>query len=763
MTPNHRHIFFVEKEKDAVFVDGISGDLLKEFILYFSDFNTTVYQRGDLMAGIRLSYVFQKDNLNNLVKNVRLSADSDAKFVLLVSQSKQQDKIRAQKLMSQIHSGIEWYLVFIPKLNSQQETKMFIHTLFKKITAMKKSPDPLSRNDSEASQSVGEKEIKQKMKDKKNFKFPIIISSFLLLFIFISLYSAAITGSVFFGIKELEKTSDNYKTGNFRDASAHAQKAQQIFSFGETISVPVLVAGKRVSYSDSKAIEDSFQAGKLTARTVSQALFVSQLGKQIGEAILSSRTNVPKSELERITTEIEKLDNDIKHLTVQVSTLKQTDSRLFKYFNIKAKINEAEEYLTNINEVLHLSTRFVHIMPSLLGYDSPKTFLVLFQNNSELRPTGGFIGSFGWVTFSQGRLVEFKTEDVYTADGQLKGHVTPPEPIAKYLASENWYLRDSNFDPDFAISAQQAEWFLKHEMNLSFDGVIALDLQMVQELLKGLGGVYVSDYGEQITPENLFLKTQSISELGFFPGSTQKRDFIGSLTRSMFIKVTSGKVEWGSLLSSLKRSLDEKHALIYLHDENGQQLIEEAGWGGRLASVPDDYLMVVEANLGINKSNFLVDRSLDLTVTKKPGVLEHDLRVTYENESAERAYPGGQYFSYTRVLLPKDTQVDSIKIASEEIKKEDIKIEVYQDKTMVGFPMTIPANSTVDLVMRYYLPIDNKLVNLELLVQKQPGVVSYPVRISASGFTDTTDVLGGVGSTIKEFQLKNEQIVDINP
>lgn len=760
-----RQITFAQNEQDFVYTDGISGNFLKELISYFQNFNTSILEEKNIAPNIRLTYVFQKDNLKNLVKNVAIASNHSAKFILLISDSKKNEKGKAQKLMSQIHSGVEWYLIFVPKLYTQDEAKVFINTLFKKITTGKnidvQSPPSQTKH-------APQKNLKNyTTSSKKNVGLKVFFTVFILLLMFTSLYLGTIISSVVYGIKELEKVSLSYEEGNIKESTKHAQKAEKLFSVGETLSVPILTIGKHIRYEDSKAIEDSFQTGKLTAQTIEDALFVSQLAKQIGESILSSRTSVPESEFARITSEVEKLDSDIKHLKVQVSKLNENNSPLFSYFNINPKIDRAEEYLTNISDVLHLSTQFVHIMPSLLGYDSPKTFLVLFQNNAELRPTGGFIGSFGWVTFSEGRLVEFKTEDVYTADGQLKGHVTPPEPIAKYLAQENWYLRDSNFDPDFAVSAQQAEWFLKHEMNLTFDGVIAIDLQSVQEILRGMEGVYVSDYDKTIDADNIFLQTQSMSELGFFPGSTQKRDFIGSLTRSMFIKATSGDLKWGSLLASLKKSLDEKHVLMYLHDDEGQELVEESGWGGRLASITcssqdciSDYVMVVEANLGINKSNFLVDRNMELSIDEKPGVLEHNLKMHYINDSTEKAYPGGLYFSYTRLLIPKNAHIDNIIVGGEEVQQDEITVEEYQDKQMIGFPMSVPASKTTDLLVRYFIPTTNRGDEIELLIQKQPGVVSYPVSVLINGYQGTTDILGGVQSTQKEFTLFNEELIN---
>lgn len=94
----------------------------------------------------------------------------------------------------------------------------------------------------------------------------------------------------------------------------------------------------------------------------------------------------------------------------------------------------------------------------------------------ELRSTGGFIGSFAVLSFENGKLYDMPIYDVYDADGQLKGHVEPPKPIKNILGEANWYLRDSNFDPDFPTSARRAEWFMKKTLNLDLDGTIAVNV-----------------------------------------------------------------------------------------------------------------------------------------------------------------------------------------------------------------------------------------------------------------------------------------------
>lgn len=173
----------------------------------------------------------------------------------------------------------------------------------------------------------------------------------------------------------------------------------------------------------------------------------------------------------------------------------------------------------------------------MLGMNAPKKYLILFQNNMELRPTGGFIGSFALITFEKGRMNQIVVNDVYSADGQLKGHVDPPEPIRRYLGEANWYLRDSNWDPNFKSSAIKAEWFLDKELNQKVDGVISIDLYLIQELLKITGPIYLSDFNKTIDSSNLYLTTQSEVEDNFFPGSTKKASFLTALSRSLITEI----------------------------------------------------------------------------------------------------------------------------------------------------------------------------------------------------------------------------------
>lgn len=731
MLKNNTHIFFVEQEDEInVLLFGFSGILKDNFINYLNRYGCHVITDINEAKNLNLSYIFHQDNLSEISKTLYLTSKNNAKLIFLDMSENPKSYAKAQKLISQIKAGVEIYFFNFSKPNNQKETVIIIEQIFQKIFLGKKH---LAKIETETKDI---NKIKNKIKKPfiVKFNFLTILFSLLLLIIFLS---GITIGSFYYGTQKLKQTVKEFKAGNLVSAKISAGQANVFLSLSEKSSKFFLPAIKLISYDQGKSIEDTLRVANLFSKTCSQAIYIVKLSQTIAESIISSRTSLHTSQLDTLQVEVKSLNTNVAELIAYLRSIEAKPTSVITRLNIFSELKQGEEMLASVSQILELSERFTTILPEVLGYEKPKTFLMLFQNNAELRPTGGFIGSFGWVTFSKGRLIEFKTEDVYTADGQLKGYVEPPPAIKKYLASENWYLRDSNFDPDFALSAEQAEWFLKHEMNLVFDGVFALDLNSVQEILKALGGVYLSDYKQEITADNLFLKTQETVEKGFFPGSSQKRDFLGSLGRGIFIKLTSGNVSWADLLKGVKNSLDQKHILAYFHNDKAQQLVEKAGWGGRVASLSCskanclfDYLMLVEANLGINKANFLIEREAKLNISQEPGGLTHQLIISYNNESPGSVYPIGEYFSYTRIILPKDVTIKELKLSGEKIAQEDITIERYQDKTLIGFPMRIPNSSKKDLQLTYSIPKTSQSANLELLVQKQPGIKAYPLEIS---------------------------------
>jgi len=389
-----------------------------------------------------------------------------------------------------------------------------------------------------------------------------------------------------------------------------------------------------------------------------------------------------------------------------------------------------------IRPLLLKTSESLTILPEIIGLGERRVYLVLLQNNMELRPTGGFIGSFALVTFMDGHLIDLEVQDVYAADGQLKGHVEPPEPIKKYLGEAAWFLRDSNWHPDFVESAIRAEWFFKKETGRNIDGVVGINLHLIQNVLEEVGELQLPDYQDKINHVNLFERAEYFSETNFFPGSTQKKDFLASLIRSLFEKIRSGsKTTWLSLGKAVYLSLMEKDAMIYLHDPQAMEIVSEMEWDGRVRGIEcqsaqdgclTDYLMLVEANLGVNKANYFMDRSISRHVDfDQAGEVSSVVTINYENFSQSESFPAGSYKNYLRVLVPRSAVLDRVLIDDQEINKKEIDQEIISDKKSFGFLIEVPIRQKRKVTIHYRLTdkldFDQQALYIFLL-QKQSGI-----------------------------------------
>ncbi len=410
------------------------------------------------------------------------------------------------------------------------------------------------------------------------------------------------------------------------------------------------------------------------------------------------------------------------------------------YLSLLPQLNQARQQL------FILKTLTPNLISILGGAGETKKYLVLLQNNNELRPTGGFIGSFATLEFDHGQLLNFQVFDVYQADGQLKGHIEPPEPIKKYLNEGSWYLRDSNWDPNFPVTAKRVEWFVHKSLKQDFDGVIALDLNFIKNLLQKLGPIKLPDYQETITADNLFERTEYHAEIKTFPGSTQKKDFLAALTNQLFLKLkTSSSVsDLFNMLSTSLVSFRSHDLMVYFNRADLNRTFDLLGWTGRLqtSSCPDnfksqtclaDYLYLVDANLGVNKANYFVRRSIQLeTFISKQKLISHQLTIHYTNTATSSEWPAGPYKNYQRLYLPYGAELKSVAIDDNDLPNSAINLERVGGKTVVGYLVQVPINKSLTVKVSYSLikPLSGQNPLYTFYWQRQPGTSLDPLSIS---------------------------------
>ena len=138
--------------------------------------------------------------------------------------------------------------------------------------------------------------------------------------------------------------------------------------------------------------------------------------------------------------------------------------------------------------------------PYLLGMDSPRTYLVLFQNDKELRPTGGFMTAYSIMKVDKAKFDPTDSSDIYNLDAKYKPVKQAPKPLVDhikgpYILSQNIRLRDMNWSPDFSVSMELFTTEAKEAGLGDIDGVIAVDTQLLVNLLDVLGPIGVSGFG----------------------------------------------------------------------------------------------------------------------------------------------------------------------------------------------------------------------------------------------------------------------------
>jgi len=398
--------------------------------------------------------------------------------------------------------------------------------------------------------------------------------------------------------------------------------------------------------------------------------------------------------------------------------------------------SEAKTRLGKLKRSVTTTKALLATAPDVIGIGGRRKYAVLFQNNMELRATGGFIGSFAILSFENGKLYDMPIYDVYDADGQLKGHVEPPAAIKDILGEANWYLRDSNFDPDFPTSARRAEWFIKKSLNQDLDGTIAVNVNTLVSLLRAVGPIVVADYNETISGDNLYERAQFHAEVNFFPGSTQKKEFLSTVANSLFAALPTLGGNLGlKAVEALSNTVEEKDTLVSLTSQATEHIFQTFGWNGQVSDLPcptsltchKDYAMVVDSNFGVNKANYFIKRNIEEVITfDKNLAVSHVLRVSYHNTSTSTAWPAGTYKNYQRLYLPVGSNITGITVGDKQLTSKEYAIASEHGKLVVSYLVLVPVNDKTEVVVEYSMP--QLPQETELLYtwywQKQPGTSS---------------------------------------
>lgn len=391
-------------------------------------------------------------------------------------------------------------------------------------------------------------------------------------------------------------------------------------------------------------------------------------------------------------------------------------------------LQNAEE---EIEEELGVETdMFLQLAPHILGFRQPQTILLLFQNNTELRPGGGFIGAYAVVRMNRGKSEVLVVEGSENLDWRApdEWQVDPPAPIKKYLGLERWYFRDSNWSPDFAVSAARALEFYQAEGGVAGDEltmVIGLTPTVLEELLRLTGPVTVD--GRSFAADTVTEKLEYEVEIGYKERNIpreERKAIIEQLMQAVFARASASAFSnLTKHIETANRLVAEKQILAYSPDTEVQSLFDQHGLTGRVKVTEGDYLIWVDANLGALKTDQAIERNIRYEIRKWGNKeMRAMVTMTYQH-NGKFDWRTTRYRTYARLYVP----IGSISLEPE----VDQGMEL--GKQWFGKFIKVEPGETVAARFIYRLPstISDQINKglYTLFVQKQLGSIGHGLTL----------------------------------
>ncbi len=410
---------------------------------------------------------------------------------------------------------------------------------------------------------------------------------------------------------------------------------------------------------------------------------------------------------------------------------------------LKSQLNILAFALTNFNGVFSLTKDLV------LG---EKNVLVLFENNNELRASGGFIGTYGNLKMVDGKILSIKVSSIYDLDGQLAENIKPPSPILN--VNSKWYMRDSNWFAHFPQTAKTVSGFYEKEGGETPDLVIAMTPDLIIDWLKITGPVALPHYNLTLTADNFVEQTQVATSLNESSPINSPKQILADLVPLLLQKLSEAdKTIWPQIIQALQDNLSRKQIVLYAKNPELQNKITAFHWDGGILDTERDYLSIVSSNLGGTKSDLYIDQTNELrTMIDDDGTVTNELTVTRTNKLPD--LEGTANTSFVRIFVPKGSEMAGI--LGFDYKNLDFPADIkYKidpnvfdwekkslrdvlsgtiigqeaNKTFFGNWLTVKGGESRTIKISYRLPFKlGNIDNYSLLAQKQIGQVPQSLK-----------------------------------
>ena len=550
-------------------------------------------------------------------------------------------------------------------------------------------------------------------------------------------------------LEDLKEVEQLIGAGDFSAARSNLESAQRNFLLAkqDINELGLFVNSVLKVTSSGKSGNALLDAGQdLTQAGIELSKFLSVME---GVKVTPQGISAQEGFSETLTIALKHLNSSHKHLQQAKKSLLDVDPDVLPA-ELSSKFTSYIEVLSLSSEGIEKTSELLTFVQAFLG-KGQKNILLLFQNNNELRATGGFIGTYGYYKFNNGKIESQKISSVYDLDGQVRDKIAPPGPF--HDLTDRWGLRDSNWFVDFKQSAKKASDFYERTGFETPDAVIAMTPELFIDLLGVTGPIYFPKYSLTLDSENFREQVQLNTSVLYDKEINTPKQMLADFAPLLLQRLGELKSESAAnMFSVLVKNLSAKNILMYDRNPDVQATIEKYNWGGRIVESDRDYLAVFSTNLGGRKTDLSIEQDLMLeSEVQEDGSIINTLTLTRAHalDLSERA----KNISYLRFLVPKGSELmgakgfterpyyksdgsgyagskqsfetDADLLALEKGTKVDAAsgmiIGVEADKTVFANWVETEPGDSATVVIKYKLPFKLTGKRHSLVVQKQPG------------------------------------------
>ncbi len=565
----------------------------------------------------------------------------------------------------------------------------------------------------------------------------------------VNAYQGALSGK-----SNLEIAQEEIKKQDFSAANEALQQSQNDFEQARD-NLKKLFLIKYLPYAGRqyKAAESLLNAAILLDDSL---ISVSGALTEAISPIITGKTSFNDLDTKEKEQILKKLQQSTPAIQMAISSVDLAQIEMDKIPDnlVLSQITEAKDlvnqYLPTLKEVLSGAQILTRFLPEIAGYPDPTNYLMLFYNNDELRPGGGFIGSYGVIKIKDAELIDIKTDDSYNLDDKFEGTVEMPWQIQTLLSPgiRTWYFRDSSWTPDYPANAEKAEWFYHTEGGEGeFNGIIALTPEFIEKLMEITGPINVPGQPKEFNSENFTTLLQYYVERRFVEigiSEEYRKSIIGEIADILIDKLFKLEREkWDDLLLTIGESMEEKHFLMYFKNDEIQDYVADKGWGGDIKNVTDDtdYLMVVDSNMASRKTDQFMERAWHYNIDFTGEYPRVKLYLNYTNTSLGFSWLTTRYRSWTRVYAPLNSKIIRVDGNEKNPKyytnlNKDYEVTEEFGKQAFGTFLNVEPGESKTVTFEYELPqksMDYLKNNVyKILAQKQIGTIKPGIKIIAT-------------------------------